>query len=74
MLSRIHDMPWLHWVVWIEVLLWIAIVVYTYLSMLTFYQQGKLKTFLKMSALGFFTLFVIVFLFAFFFFLSLLTV
>lgn len=74
MLSRIHDMPWLHWVVWIEVLLWIAIVVYTYLSMLTFYQQGQLKTFLKMSALGFLTLFVIVFLFAFFFFLSLLTV
>ncbi len=72
LLSLTHSVSWLGWVSWLEGLLWLGIVGYTLVAMHNFYGQGWMKTFMKMSLLGFATLFVIVFLFCFFFFLSIL--
>lgn len=48
---------------WVEFVLWIYMLYYMYKAMRTFYQQGRLKTFIKLTLLSFASLFIIIFLF-----------
>jgi hypothetical protein len=65
-----------HWKIWrwAEFILWLYMLYYMYKAMRNFYQQRRLKTFVKLVLLSFASMFVMAFLFALFMVLSAFTV
>ena len=74
LLGEFEGVSWLSWVEYIEWILLLYLVWYFYKALRTFYQQGMAKTILKLCLFVFVSSFLMVFLFIFFFMVSLITV